>query len=708
MKITGFDGMRTAFALALLFAIGPAAAPTSAAPAIAAPQESQASETRFALVIGNGAYPNVPLKNPVNDARDLAAALKKLGFSVSLVTDGDMSAMSRAIRDFGNAIKRPDAVALFYYSGHGVQYHGANYLIPAKSDIQDPDELGFSAVNAEQVYAKMESSGDRTNIVMLDACRNNPFPGAERASERGLAVVGNIQPPQSLIVYATAPGKTAQDGEGKNGVFTTALLRHLADPSLDVELMIRRVREDVVAATGGAQVPWQNSSLSGSGFSFAGGGKLLVSTDPSGAEIYVDGQRRGVSPLSLVDLPRYFEFEIGAKIGAKSAARRMTLTDSAEATLQLSLQIARGSIIVAANEKGVKALIDGSGIAIGPNGAIEGVEVGLHTLELQGDSSGFKSQVQVIAGKASKVDAILVPVGSLTLTLPNDTSCRIEGMGISDTTSRYAYGQLPAGSYRLDVSGGDYEKYSETVKIERGKRTDFAPALHFTNDYLSAKYGVELARLQQIAKEGVASHADVEDAGVLAKKIKAEGRPALADLAAKADALGAALASLRPAAAQNGAQSVTNAGKNTGTLTLTSDPPGMNIAIDGGDPVMTPASVELAPGAHSFEPLPSYLNWSTYYLGQPLQWITISAGVDLNVPIRIKPASAKLIIKSAPAGYTVYVNEEKTGVTPFRKPIDVYAGLLRVRFEREGKRTTTINATVQPDQVTTITWGVSK
>jgi hypothetical protein len=288
-------------------------------------QTAPQAETRIALVIGNGSYANVPLKNPVNDAQDLARALTGLGFSVSLLTDADLPAMSRAVRDFGNAIKRPDAVALFYYSGHGLQYRGANYLIPAKSDIQDPDELSFSAVNADLVYAKMESSGDKTNIVILDACRNNPFPGAERASERGLAVVG-AAPPQSLIVYSTAPGKTAQDGQGRNGVFTAALLAHLGDPNLDAELMVRRVRDDVIAATGGAQVPWQNSSITGSGFRFstrepepaptaaapvvvtarpvaAGQGLLTITSDPPGMQLLIDGGGDLVwTPVSL-ELP---------------------------------------------------------------------------------------------------------------------------------------------------------------------------------------------------------------------------------------------------------------------------------------------------------------------------------------------------------------------------------------------------------------------
>jgi hypothetical protein len=426
-------------------------------------------ETRFALVIGNGDYPNVPLKNPTNDARDVAKALSSLGFTVTLVVDGDMGAMVRAVRDFGNSIKRPDAVAMFYYSGHGVQYHGGNYLIPSHADISDPDELSYAALNVEQVYSKMESAGDKTNIIILDACRNNPFPGAERSLERGLAVVGNVQPPQSLIVYATAPGKTAQDGDGRNGVFTSAFLKHLADPSLDAELMLRKVREDVIAATSGNQIPWQNSSITGAGFAFAGGGTLAVSTDPAGAEVYVDGVKRGVSPVSLSDLPRFSEIEIEARSGSRSAVQKIVLKDAVGQKLDLKLEIARGSILVTANEKVAKALLDGAAVTLGASGQIEGVEVGVHTLELQGDSSAFKGQVEVIQGSVAPVKVALVPQGSLTLTLPQNTVCRVEGPGVDKTTSEWNFGQIPVGSYRLTVTGGDYETDVESISVSRAQ-----------------------------------------------------------------------------------------------------------------------------------------------------------------------------------------------------------------------------------------------
>ena len=506
---------------------------------------SESSETRIALVIGNGSYLNLPLKNPANDAKDVAAKLAELGFSVFAVIDGDLLAMNRAIRDFGNAIKRPDAVALFYYSGHGVQYRGANYLIPAKSDIQAPDELAFSAVNAELVYAKMESAGNKTNIVILDACRNNPFPGAERGGERGLAVVGNVQPPQSLIVYSTAPGKTAQDGEGRNGVFTAALLKHLADPALDAELMIRRVREEVIAGTGGVQVPWHNSSISGSGFAFAGGASLYVTTDPPGAEVFIDGKSRGFSPLSIGELPRFNDIVLSARSGNLSSSRRINLKNLEEKQT-LKLEVARGNLKVTTDETGFSALVDGQKVEVGPSGEIAGLEIGEHAVELRGNSSLFRSRVEIVAGKTARIEAALVPQGLLTLTIPQNTVCRIQGMGIDEITSQWNYGELPAGPYLLTVNGGDYEPFSESISIVRGKTYNFSPKPRYTIEYLTARYGAELERLDRVADSKIATQIDMDDAAILAKRIRAEGRIELEALAVRADEAQKRLATLRP------------------------------------------------------------------------------------------------------------------------------------------------------------------
>jgi formylglycine-generating enzyme required for sulfatase activity len=231
----------------------------------------QGAERRTALVIGNADYKSSPLKNPVNDARDMAQVLRELGFSVTMKLNCSQREMTEAIREFGNELTR-GGVGLFYYAGHGIQVGGRNYLIPVDADIRAEDEVKFFSVDAGLVLSKMESAGNRTNIVILDACRDNPFKSFKTVS-KGLAVVE--APRGSLIVYATAPGSVAAEGKGRNGIFTGALLRHIKTPGVDAELMLREVRRDVMAETGGEQVPWSSSSLMGS-FYFAGRGEEVV------------------------------------------------------------------------------------------------------------------------------------------------------------------------------------------------------------------------------------------------------------------------------------------------------------------------------------------------------------------------------------------------------------------------------------------------
>jgi raffinose/stachyose/melibiose transport system substrate-binding protein len=220
-----------------------------------------AQEQRIALVIGNGRYlHNATLVNPPNDAADMAAALRKDGFVVTLLTDASRRDMEQAIRAFGNSLKNPDAVGLFYYSGHGAQAEGSNFLIPVDADIQAADELGYNAVDAELILAKMRTAANRLNIVVLDACRDNPFPGSSRSADKGLAVV-KVKLPESVIVYATDPGSTASDGTGRNSPFTKAFLENMDVPGQDITQLMKRVTSRVQADTGGKQTPWVSTNL---------------------------------------------------------------------------------------------------------------------------------------------------------------------------------------------------------------------------------------------------------------------------------------------------------------------------------------------------------------------------------------------------------------------------------------------------------------
>ena len=227
---------------------------------IEAQPQGATSESRVALVIGNADYQTGRLRNPVNDSKDMAEILRRLGFEVITRTNADKRAMVLAIREFGKKLRSTD-VGLFYYAGHGVQIDGRNYLIPIAANISTEPEVEFEAVNAERVLATMEEADNPVNIVMLDACRDNPLARSFRSKSRGLARME--APVGSFVAYATAPNSVARDGEGRNGVFTGYLLKHIITPGIKIEDVLKRVRKDVMEETGNKQVPWQSSSLTG-------------------------------------------------------------------------------------------------------------------------------------------------------------------------------------------------------------------------------------------------------------------------------------------------------------------------------------------------------------------------------------------------------------------------------------------------------------
>jgi len=219
---------------------------------------------RLALVVGNSAYQTAPLKNPINDAEDMAATLKKLDFKVILQKDADHRTMEETIRYFGRQLKN-GGVGLFYFAGHGVQVEGRNYLIPVDAKIESVSDVKYEAVDAGRVLGKMEDAENQLNIVILDACRNNPYARTFRSEQRGLARMD--APTGSLIAYSTAPGEVASDGPDRNGIFTKYLIQHMMVPDLSIENLLKRVRIDVAKQTNGRQIPWESSSLMGD-FSF--------------------------------------------------------------------------------------------------------------------------------------------------------------------------------------------------------------------------------------------------------------------------------------------------------------------------------------------------------------------------------------------------------------------------------------------------------
>lgn len=228
---------------------------------------------RLALVIGNADYGFAPLRNPVNDARAMAQTLAQLGFEVIRVENANLGTMLDAIRQFTLKARAND-VRLFYYAGHGVQVDGRNYLIPVGTEIRSDDEIARKSADMSALIDQLGRLSDGLNILILDACRNNPFKDAafKTADGRLIRFRGGTQsglaameaPQGTLVAFATAPGAVAMDGQNhRNSLYTRHLLTHITTPGLPVEQLFKRVRIAVAQETQRLQIPWESSSLMG-------------------------------------------------------------------------------------------------------------------------------------------------------------------------------------------------------------------------------------------------------------------------------------------------------------------------------------------------------------------------------------------------------------------------------------------------------------
>ncbi len=225
---------------------------------------AEGSKNRVALVIGNSAYiRHAALANPVNDAKLMADRLKAQGFEVFAAYDAGQRDMKRAVQSFAASLRErgKDAVAFIFYAGHGVQVKGENYLIPVDEHIASEADVDIDAVSLSSIMSMLENTQTRLAIVVLDACRDNPF-GYARGGLRGLARVD--APSGSLVAFSTAPGKAALDGpDGVNSYYTAALAQAMADPGLKIEEVFKKVRIAVREKTKGEQTPWESTSLTG-------------------------------------------------------------------------------------------------------------------------------------------------------------------------------------------------------------------------------------------------------------------------------------------------------------------------------------------------------------------------------------------------------------------------------------------------------------
>jgi hypothetical protein len=236
-----------------------------------------ADEPRTALVIGNGAYSYGSLANAVTDATDMADALRDVGFEVTLLTDADQRAMDKALTGFSDALSAKGGVGLLYYSGHGVQVDNENYALPIGDELKREDDVKYEAVNIAQVITNLSGAGNSLNIVIIDACRNNPLQSSGRSATRGLARADGG--PGLFVSFSTSPGAVALDGDGRNSPFTSHLIRAIRMPGLSLEEAFKETLKGTYTETEGEQLPWISSSFFGD-FVFNGSGAEIAPDPP--------------------------------------------------------------------------------------------------------------------------------------------------------------------------------------------------------------------------------------------------------------------------------------------------------------------------------------------------------------------------------------------------------------------------------------------
>ena len=235
--------------------------------------QAQVAEGRMALLLGNASYRRQPLRNPINDTRALSAELRSLRFRTEVVENAGLREMIAALQRF-SIQARDHSVRLFYFAGHGLQIRGRNYLVPVDVEIGSEDELARMSVDVGDLLERLGELRDGVNILILDACRNNPFinqPAVDAdgrrfrtRAPRAVGLAGVDAPKGSFVAYSTAPGTVAIDsGSQSNSVYTRHLLDHMGTPGLPIELMFKKVRAGVVRETQKLQVPWESSSLTG-------------------------------------------------------------------------------------------------------------------------------------------------------------------------------------------------------------------------------------------------------------------------------------------------------------------------------------------------------------------------------------------------------------------------------------------------------------
>jgi len=466
---------------------------------VVTPSFAQDTANRYALVIGNANYTKLPkLRSSVNDASDMADILKNLGWNVTLLLDADLPQIEEAVLRLGNSVSiAPSAVGLFYYAGHGVQANGVNYLIPADADISGETFLKTKSLSVQSVLDELQKARNNLNIIILDACRDNPFSWA-RSGSRGLSVLSS-QPPGSIIVYATSAGSVAREGAGRNGIFTAELLKNLKIPGLEIEEVLNRTCSAVQEATYGEQNPAVYKQFFKSFYfnelkekqkpiepvilSSSQAADLLVRASEPDSEIYLNDVYKGKAPLLIQKVEPNKRLKVSAKTATSSGMDEVTLEPGELREITISMAPLKGNLVIMANESDVQVLIDGESRGPLGSGIFRSLPLGSHTVELVGMDSYYSEKVEIRADRTTQITATMTAVGSADIRIPTDASAKLHiGTEIRIIEGPGIVRNLPEGNYYIEAGGKDYVSASTFLNVRKGQEVSWEP---YKNGYIS-------------------------------------------------------------------------------------------------------------------------------------------------------------------------------------------------------------------------------
>ncbi|MCW8929423.1 MAG: caspase family protein [Gammaproteobacteria bacterium] len=461
-------------------------------------QPSWSATERVALVIGNSAYKDSPLKNPSNDARDMAAKLRKLGFEVEQLINANKRSMKEAIRRFGKKLHQKDTVGLFYFAGHGVQLDGSNYLLPIKAKIESEADIEFEAVNAARVLQQMEQAENNLNLVILDACRNNPFTSSFRSASRGLTKMN--APNGSMILYATSPGNVAADGEGSNGLFTEKLLKMMDEKGLKIEEVFKKTAIAVNQASGKKQSPYIEGFILGD-FYFNDSNVTIqqapeqvttadpdmaskaenrfwdsVETDPSidmyqeYLKAYPKGHYAGIAKIKLKKLkhkasPKPVPQVITGKLTIRSNVNDDTVRLNGEnkGSSRLDLNLKAGIYALEVSKKGYDTWERNLEVKVGREQTVYAKLKRITTSIPKPDNTNIISTTS--NWKGSAIDETCGGVSS-NLTLSSDKTGYLSGKGSDSEGEKYIiYGAVKSSGMSLTANGDDNGRISLSCNL---------------------------------------------------------------------------------------------------------------------------------------------------------------------------------------------------------------------------------------------------